>query len=317
MVDATVILPSRNREELLRYSLAYILNQSWENYEVIVIDDASTDRTQEMVSKFKKENSRLRYIRLESRSGPYVARNIGLKQAKGDLIIFIDSDVLAHPQFVEDHIRIHRRHDRIILQGMVHHLRHPGWYKFRLYYPNALFFGLFVSQNTSVPKKYLLRVDGFDENLGGPIGFKDIELGLRLNKIGLRFLYGIQCCRAYHIDMPYGRERLKEYFHKNYERGYSAGCFVIKHGEVAERIARTKRTLFFSRLFNTHGWVENHSTLKTIERMIDSPLIPLFPFWRKVTKYHYRAKGIKKAMREERGRAKALALQREKGRETI
>ncbi|MCK4256747.1 glycosyltransferase family 2 protein [candidate division WOR-3 bacterium] len=307
MLDASVIMPSHNRGELLEYSLVYLLNQTVDNYEIILIDDASTDGTDKIISKIKDftphqsqawcgaRKSKLRYIKLKHQSGPYVARNIGIKEAKGNIIIFTDSDVLAHPRFVEDHIKIHKRYDKIILQGMVHHIKHPGWFSFRFYFPNAIFFGLFVSQNTSVHRNYMLEVGGFDENLGGLIGFKDIEVGLRLQKIGLKYLYGIRTCMAYHVDKPYGRERLTEYFHKNYERGYSAACFVAKHGKLAENIARTKRTLFFSKFYNTEAWVENESTLKTIERMIDSPLIPLFPFWRKVAKYHYRAKGIKKA----------------------
>lgn len=295
MVEASVIIPSHNRRELLEYSLAYILNQSVDNYEVILIDDASEDGTHNLIENLKLKIENLRYIRLEKQSGPYVARNIGIREAKGDIIIFIDSDVLTHPRFVEEHISIHKRHDKIILQGMVHHIKHPGWYNFKFSFPNAIFFGLFVSQNTSVRKKYLIEVSGFDESLGGHIGFKDIELGLRLQKKGLKFLYGIRTCRAYHVDKPYGRVRLSEYVQKNYERGYSAAYFVAKHGAEAERIARTGRTLFFSRFFNTQSWVEKESTMGTLGRLVDSPIIPLFPFWRKVVKYHYRAKGIRKA----------------------
>jgi glycosyltransferase involved in cell wall biosynthesis len=316
MLEASVIIPSYNRGEFLKYSLSYILNQTTDNYEVILIDDASTDGTDKIISNIKNFTphqsqswcgariSKLRYIRLKYHRGPYAARNIGIKKAKGNIIIFIDSDVLVHPHFVEDHINTHSRHDRIILQGMVHHIDHPGWYNFRFYFPNAIFFGLFVSQNTSVRKNYLLEVGGFDESLGGPIGFKDIELGLRLQKIGLKFLHGIKICKAYHVDKPYGRERLSEFFQKNYMRGYSAAYFVAKHGVEAEGIARTGRTLFFSRLFNTQSWVENESTMKTLERLIDSPIIPLFPFWRKVARYHYRAKGIREALREQIRREK-------------
>ncbi len=297
MLEASVIIPTHNRREFLEYCLSYILNQTADDYEVIVIDDASVDGTDKVIAKYKMQDAKLRYIRLEKQSGPYVARNIGIRKAKGEIIIFVDSDVLAHSRFVEDHIKIQKKHDKIILQGMVHHIKHPGFYNFRFSFPNAIFWGLLVSQNTSVKKKYLLEVDGFDEDMGGPIGFKDIELGLRLQKLGLKFLYGIRTCRAYHIDKPYGRERLFEFFQKNYERGYSAACFVKKHGKEAERIARTKRTLFFSRIFNTGKWVESETTMRTLMRLIDSPITPLFPFWRKVARYHYRAKGIKETMR--------------------
>ncbi len=310
MVEASVIIPSHNRRELLEYSLGYILDQTADNYEVILIDDASTDGTNTIISNIKNftphrsqawcgaRKSKLRYIKLNHRSGPYVARNIGIEEANGNVIIFIDSDVLVSPHLVEDHINIHRKYDKIILQGMVHHIPHPGWYNFKFFLPNAIFFGLFVSQNTSVRKEYLIEAGGFDENMGGLIGFKDIELGLRLQKMGLRFLYGIRTCRAYHVDKAYGRERLVEFLQKNYERGYSAACFVAKHGKEAEKIARIGRTLLFSRVFNTDRWIERESTMRVLENLVDSPIIPLFPFWRKIARYHYRAKGIKKALKQ-------------------
>ncbi|MEA3431877.1 MAG: glycosyltransferase family 2 protein, partial [candidate division WOR-3 bacterium] len=145
MVEASVIIPSHNRRELLEYSLAHILNQTTDNYEVILIDDASTDGTHNLIGNWKLEIGNLRYIRLERQSGPYVARNIGIREAKGDIIIFIDSDVLVHSRFVEDHTKIHKRYDKIILQGMVHHTRVPSLATFKFFFPNAFCFRTFIT----------------------------------------------------------------------------------------------------------------------------------------------------------------------------
>lgn len=335
-MKASVILPTRNRAYILKYCLQYLFNQSISDYEIIVIDDASTDNTQEIIKNYELritncklepdnykqqeqdgrpdgsplrnstqliencsakggQNSKLKYIKLEQRMGPYVARNIGIKEAKGEVIIFVDSDVLVHRDFVKDHITVHEKYPDVILQGMVHHIKNVKKATFKNFYPNAVFFGLLVSQNTSVRKEWLLKAGLFDESLGAPLGFKDIELGVRLEKLGLNFRYGIRICKAYHIDLPYGNRRLKENIFKYCERGRSAYFFVKKHGEKAEKITHTRRILARAKFFNTEKWVKKPSCIKFLEDSIDSPIKPLFPIFRKLVKYHYYAKGIKEA----------------------
>lgn len=304
-VSASVVIPTHNRAYILKYSLKNILNQTADNYEVIVVDDASEDNTQELVSSLKDSTSRiLKYIRLETHSGPYRARNIGIRQAIGEIIIFIDSDVIVYPKFVQDHIELHKHKSNLIVQGMVHHITFKSnletkKLKHRYLLPNAIFWRLLVSQNTSVRKEWLMKTGLFDESLGPLIGFKDIELGIRLQELGLKFVHAFRSCKAYHTDLPYGKMRLQEYIKKHESRGASAYFFVKKHGRKAERIAHIGRTLFIAKLFGTEKWAEKRSTMKFICALIDSPILPLFPMWRGFVKYHYRAKGIKQAIRED------------------
>ncbi|MDD5528734.1 MAG: glycosyltransferase family A protein [bacterium] len=293
-MKASVILPTHNRAYILKDCLQHILNQSIPDYEVIVIDDASTDETPALISSLKSNNL-LKHIKLEKQSGPYVARNIGIKEAKGELIILLDSDVLVHKDFVKDHVTIHQQHPNIILQGMMNYTKDVRKATFKFFYPNALYWGVLVSQNTSVKKEHFIKAGLFDESMGALIGYKDIEMGLRLKELGLKFMYAIKSCKAYHIDLPYGNKRLSEYINKNFERGRSAYFFVKKHGTKAERIARTQKILAKAKFLNTDKWVEKPSCMKFLENCIDSPIYPLFPLFRKAVKYHYRAKGIREA----------------------
>jgi len=86
----TVILPTHNRAGFLRETIESVLSQTFTGFELIVVDDGSTDRTGDVVKKFPK----IHYIRCPINSGVSKARNIGVEQARGQYISFIDSDDL-------------------------------------------------------------------------------------------------------------------------------------------------------------------------------------------------------------------------------
>lgn len=90
----SVIIPTYNRENLILRSVNSVLNQSYKNLEVLVIDDCSSDNTKEVVAKIKDE--RLRYVKLNKNSGACVARNRGIQESKGAIIAFQDSDDVWH-----------------------------------------------------------------------------------------------------------------------------------------------------------------------------------------------------------------------------
>lgn len=94
----SIILPTRNRARLLGRAIASVMRQSFTAYELLVIDDASTDATQEVVSAFA--DPRLRYIRLERNSGVSATRNAGICAAKGQFVSFLDDDDEYYPSFL-------------------------------------------------------------------------------------------------------------------------------------------------------------------------------------------------------------------------
>lgn len=86
----SIIIPTYNRSQLIARAVKSVLNQTYQNFELIIIDDGSTDNTRELVTSFNDE--RIRYIRHEENKGEAAARNTGLKAARCDYIAYQDSD---------------------------------------------------------------------------------------------------------------------------------------------------------------------------------------------------------------------------------
>ena len=92
----SIIIPVYNVENLLPLTLNSVLNQSYQNLEIILIDDGSTDTSLSICEEYAKKDVRIKVFHQEN-SGVSVARNIGLSFAKGEYIGFVDSDDMIHP----------------------------------------------------------------------------------------------------------------------------------------------------------------------------------------------------------------------------
>lgn len=90
----SVVIPVFNREEFVGAAIQSVLKQSYRHFEIIVVDDGSTDNTKDVVSSY---GDAVRYVYIDN-SGPSVARNVGIRIAKGDYIAFLDSDDLWDSQ---------------------------------------------------------------------------------------------------------------------------------------------------------------------------------------------------------------------------
>jgi len=99
MVDISVIMPAYNAEIYLHQAIDSILNQTFKNFEFIIIDDASTDSTPKIIDSYK--DPRIHPIQNLFRKGNYPSRNKGMKQAKGKYICVMDADDIAFPRRLE------------------------------------------------------------------------------------------------------------------------------------------------------------------------------------------------------------------------
>lgn len=88
----SIIIPVFNTELYIHYCLKSAVNHIFKEIEIIVINDASTDKFLELIKKFAESDSRLRLIDIHENKGPGFCRNIGIKEARGDYILFLDSD---------------------------------------------------------------------------------------------------------------------------------------------------------------------------------------------------------------------------------
>jgi len=103
----SVIIPTYNRADLLSRAIESVLNQTFKCFELIIVDDASTDNTKEVVEEIQKRDQRIRYIRLDKNSGaPAHPRNVGIQNAKGEYIAFLDHDDEWLPEKLKKQIEL-------------------------------------------------------------------------------------------------------------------------------------------------------------------------------------------------------------------
>lgn len=100
----TVIMPAWNAEKTIKKSVNSILDQTWRNIELIIVDDASTDKTYEICLELAKNDDRVKVIKNSKNVGPYVSKNYALQIARGDWITGHDADDYALPDRLEQHI---------------------------------------------------------------------------------------------------------------------------------------------------------------------------------------------------------------------
>jgi len=103
----SIVIPNYNRLEYLKDCLHSISDQSYDDWEALVVDDGSTDDSKHLVEQFIKQDQRFNWIeRTGNLKGASVCRNIGIENAKGDYIIFLDSDDLLAPNCLEQRIGV-------------------------------------------------------------------------------------------------------------------------------------------------------------------------------------------------------------------
>src|SRR4030042_5732999 len=99
----SIIIPCFNQAQYLNEALDSIMNQTYSNWECIIVNDGSQDNTDELAKNWNKRDERFRYIKKEN-GGPSAARNTGLKIAKGEYIQFLDADDILECNKIEHQI---------------------------------------------------------------------------------------------------------------------------------------------------------------------------------------------------------------------
>lgn len=101
----SIIMPSYNCGQFVERTIRSVKAQTYQNWEIIFIDDCSNDSTIEIVQKIQKDDNRIRLFQNRTNSGAAVSRNYALREAKGKLIAFLDSDDLWEPTKLEKQVR--------------------------------------------------------------------------------------------------------------------------------------------------------------------------------------------------------------------
>jgi peptidoglycan/xylan/chitin deacetylase (PgdA/CDA1 family)/glycosyltransferase involved in cell wall biosynthesis len=197
----SVVIATFNRRALLTRTLPPLLQQnlSPQLYEIIVVVDGSTDGTAEFLGSISHRGN-LRVIEQPNR-GQAAAINTGLKESRGELVLFLDDDILCGPDLVVEHINVPRTGNACMAFGpvlvapegpdplaldwartycddffraKVHEGSQKGWY------------GCMGSANSSLPRQVALSMGGLDDTFSRG---NDVEFGFRLLKAGYTFVY--------------------------------------------------------------------------------------------------------------------------------
>ncbi len=114
MPKVSVVVPSYNRAEFITETIESILAQSFEDFELIFVDDGSTDNTEAIVARFVERDPRVKYFK-KANEERAVARSFGIKQAQGDYVALVDSDDIWYPSKLDDQVDILSAMDEVVL----------------------------------------------------------------------------------------------------------------------------------------------------------------------------------------------------------
>ena len=105
----SIIMPTYNCASFIEETIESIQAQTYVRWELLIVDDCSTDNTKEIAAKYMKKDSRIKYQCLEINSGAAAARNVSMKLAKGEYVAFCDSDDLWMPDKLEKQLLFMKR----------------------------------------------------------------------------------------------------------------------------------------------------------------------------------------------------------------
>ena len=114
MPKVSIITPTYNGEKFIERAIKSVLWQTFKDWEMIIVDDASTDKTVKIVKEYAQKDSRIKLIELKENSGgPAIPRTIAYKEARGEYIAFLDQDDIYYPEYLELKINYLEKHPEI------------------------------------------------------------------------------------------------------------------------------------------------------------------------------------------------------------
>jgi glycosyltransferase involved in cell wall biosynthesis len=177
----TVYIPTHNRKSSLIKAIESVLNQTYRNIEIIVVDDASSDGTKEFLAESAQEYTNLKYIVLEKVSGANVARNRAIKMAQGKFITGLDDDDEMLPERVEKLLSVYD--DKFAFVTSEYYVKkNEKLHRKKLTFKkvinlNDMLYANIIGNQVLTTKKKFLESELFDEKL---LAGQDLDMWIRL-----------------------------------------------------------------------------------------------------------------------------------------
>ena len=226
----SIIVPTFNRRATLEGCLAALTAQTFDDFEVIVAVDGSTDGTVALLTSLERRSAHHLEVLALPHGGRSQARNAALKAARGAVLVFCDDDVTFERETLARHAAFHEVFKDSVAIGAVRYTDGA------LEFPSRPSWVNLTGMNSSVPRAAALSVGGFDEALLG-WGGEDLEFGIRLAAAGLKFKRLEGASATHHA--PRVRDPAKAH-----SAGYQAVMIAKKHGRsVAVQLGVDRRML--------------------------------------------------------------------------
>ena len=268
----SVVIPTYNRLPILKKCLDGLENQilidEIHDYEVIIVDDGSTDGTTNWLENNIEAFPHLRLFE-QSHGGPALGRNLGVEKSNGDLIVFIDSDLVVDKYFLVNHVnslinaweKLGNR--KCFTYGSVintSNFNNPSSEPFKI---QDLSWAYFATGNVAIDKKVLEKSGLFDTSFR-LYGWEDLELGERLRNMGVKL---IKCPKAvgYHWHPALSLDQIPHLIRIEKERAKMGLVFYRKHPTL--RVKFIIQYTFIHLLlweFLTFGGIININTLRPL-----------------------------------------------------
>ncbi len=237
----SVIIPTFNRADLIQETLQSVLDQTYFNWECLVVDDGSTDNTRDLVSKWTDKDNRFQYF-FSDNKGVSNARNIGIQKSKGIFILFLDSDDLVSNFCLEYRIKFANNtpefdfwifkmnvfENQLTNNDICFNYFNEGILEENEFYKNEFLKGKFPFAVTCPfwKKEKLILLNGFDRNLKM---LEDPDLHLRAFEIGLKCKSAIHLEADCHYRVNIEKSNIEKSNYYSKIANYSNFYFLKKH----------------------------------------------------------------------------------------
>ena len=274
----SIVIPTYNRKPILEKCLIALEQQNFqvnhpiETYEIIVVDDGSVDGTVNWLQDCAFPHVR---VFTQEHQGPAAARNLGVQAARGDIIIFIDSDLVVTDRFLQAHAEALVQgeaklgNDRLFTYGAVINtcnFDNPTSEAYKITDFSAAYF---ATGNVAIARHWLEEAGLFDTRFQ-LYGWEDLELGVRLKKLGLKL---IKCPEAvgYHWHPPFELDQIPSLIEKEIQRGRMGVLFYQKHPswEVRLMIQMTWLHRILWGLLSLGGFLNERTIAPLLQGLID------------------------------------------------
>jgi glycosyltransferase involved in cell wall biosynthesis len=301
--EYSVVIPTHNRLDILPEVLAALDRQEEApEFEVIVVDDGSTDGTAEALGRWEREErTRPSRVLRQANQGPARARNAGVAVARGERVAFLGDDTVPTPGWLAGHERARqerppgeelavlgytRWHPRTGSSPFLDYINEYGLQFGYSIIPdrNQVPFNFFYTSNLSLSRALLLA-EPFDTGFPYP-AWEDIEASYRLFRRGLRLVYEPDAVALHHHPTSFRR-----FFSRQEKAGYSAVVFFDRHPELGPFLGLAPS-----------GPPELPAALPQALREIVARALQFFPvrtarLWETTLRYHY-IRGLRRGWRD-------------------